>query len=112
MRVPLQGVSITQLADGYAGKAIDAAINAVVKDIADRGDDGLARKVTIQFTFVPTAAGRVDIDVQVKNSVPALRPPKTQAKIDLAAGALVINPDCSENPDQLTFNDLPPKSGG
>jgi hypothetical protein len=126
MKVPLQGISISQLSDGYTGKALDQALASVVQDINDRGDDGQARIVNVKLTFTPTGSGddgqarivnvkltftptgsgRVDIDTQVTTKMPALHPPKTQAKLDGRSGGLIFNPDCSENPDQQTFNDL------
>jgi len=106
-KVPLQAISLAQLSDGYAGKAIDAALEQVVRDLQDRGEDGIARKVTITITLKHVGAGRVDIDTQVATRAPAYRPPKTQAKMDARAGGLMFSPDCSENPDQRTFNDLP-----
>lgn len=99
-RTPLQGVSISQLADGYAGRAIDEGLNAIIADISERGDDGKPRKVTIELTLTPEGKGQVEIDVQVKTKVPAIRPPKTTAKMDQKAGGLIFNPDNSINPDQ------------
>lgn len=106
-KVPLQGVSLSQLADGYAGKAIDEGLNEVVSDIDGRGDDGKPRKVVIELTFLPQGKGYVEIDVQVKTKMPAHRPPTTKAKIDQRVGGLVFNPDCRENPSQMTTNDIP-----
>lgn len=106
MKVPLQGVSLSQLSDGYTGKAVDVALATVAKDISDRGDDGKPRTVTLTLTFTPAGKDRVDVDTQVAFKVPPLHPPKTQAKFDHKAGGLIFNPDCSENPDQQTFADI------
>lgn len=102
----LQAVNIAQLSDGYTGKLIDQNINDVLKDIVDRGDDGQTRKVTITLTFKPETKGRYQIDTQVVSKLPAHRPPKTIAKIDLAAGGFTFNPDLAENPEQKTFADV------
>jgi hypothetical protein len=107
MKVPLQGISISQLSDGFAGRAIDKALGEVCRDIDDRGSDGKARKVVITLTLTPERQkGHVEIDTQVQTKMPAFRPPTTKGKLDDRAGALVFNPDCSENPDQLTTNDI------
>jgi hypothetical protein len=105
-KVPLQGTSISQLSDGLTGKALDVAFNAVSRDIAERGDDGKPRTITLTITVTPIGQGMVEIDTQVATKTPALHPPKTNAKLSHAAGGLIFNPDCSENPDQRTFNDL------
>ena len=102
----LQATSLSALADGFAGRAIDKALSEVSRDIDDRGADGKARKLTIILTFTPEGEGIVDIDCQVTTKMPAFRPPKTTAKLNEAAGGLLFNPDCSENPDQLTTNDV------
>jgi hypothetical protein len=107
MKVPLQGVSISQLSDGYAGRAIDKALGEVCRDIDDRGGDGKCRKVIITLTMTPAGSGKVEIDVQVTNKMPAFRPPTTMAKLDDKVGGLVFNPDASENPDQMTMTDIP-----
>lgn len=106
-KTPLQGISLSQLADGYAGKAIDSALLEVVNDIDSRGDDGKPRKVLIELTLEPQGKGYVDIDVQVRTKMPAFRPPTTKAKIDNRVGGLVFNSDCRENPSQMTTNDIP-----
>lgn len=105
-KIPFQAISLAQLSDGYAGKAIDAALEQIVRDIQDRGEDGIARKVTVCLTLKHVGAGHVEIDTQVTTKVPAYRPPKTTAKLDARAGGLMFNPDCTDNPDQRTFGDL------
>lgn len=108
-KVPLQGMTLAMLSDGYAGKAIDAGLREIERDLMERGQDGQKRTLTIKVTFDPDEKGRVDIDTQVGVKTPAFRPPKTQAKLDQRAGGLMFNPDCSENPDQTTFADLDDK---
>lgn len=104
-KVPLQGMTLNMLSDGFAGRVIEEGLAAVVKDLEARGHDGKDRKLTIQLTFSPEDKGRVGIDVQVATKFPALRPPKTAARIDSRAGGLIFNPECSENPEQQTFAD-------
>lgn len=110
-KTPLQGISLTQLADGYAGRAIDAGIAEVSKDIDERGRDGQKRKLVLTLTFTPESNGHVEVDVQVSTKLPAFRPPTTKAKYDGAAGGLVFDPDCRDNPAQKTFADAPDQDG-
>lgn len=99
----IQGVNLSQLADGYAGRAIDSGLKRITDDIIDRGADGKARKLNIQISFTPDSSGRCEIEVEVGVKVPGYKPPKTVAKIDDRAGGLSFNPDCSENPDQAAL---------
>lgn len=105
-KVPLDGMTLNMLSDGYAGRVIEEGLADIIRDINERGHDGKARKLVIELTLVPEDKGRVSIDTQVKTKLPAYRPPQTVAKLDDRAGGLVFNSDCSENPDQLTVNDL------
>ena len=105
-KVPLAALSLNLLADGYAGSAIDAGLRRVQEDIIERGHDGLPRTVTIKLAFTPEDKGRCKIEVDVGVKCPGYKPPATVAKYDQQAGGLVFSPDCSENPDQTTINDL------
>lgn len=108
-KVPVAALSLNLLADGYAGSAIDAGLKRVQEDIIDRGSDGQARALTIKLVFTPEDKGRCKIDLDVSVKCPGYRPPATVAKYDQRAGGLVFSPDCSENPDQLTTNDIDAK---
>jgi hypothetical protein len=99
----LQTVSLAQLSDGYAGRVIDEALQEAHKDLYQRGSDGKPRKVVITITLQPEANNQVDIDVQAKTAFPPMRPPSTKAKLDMNAGGLIFNPDCADNPDQMTI---------
>jgi len=102
-KVIVQGLTLTQLADGYAGKAIDSALKRITDDIQDRGHDGKPRLLTVKITFTPDPSGRCEIEVDAGVKCPGYKPPKTVAKIDQRAGGLIFNPDCSENPDQAAL---------
>lgn len=104
-KVPLQGMTLNMLSDGFAGRVIDQGLAALVKDIEERGHDGKDRELNVKLVFTPEGEGRVEIDVQVQTKLPALRPPKTSTKFDKRSGGLVFNPDCADNPDQTTFAD-------
>lgn len=102
----LQATTLAQLADGYVGRIVDAELEAIQKDLDDRGADGKPRTLTIKLSLVPEGNGVVDIRANVTKKLPDHRPPKTMAKLDQRSGALVFNPDCAENPDQMTVHDL------
>lgn len=102
----LRARNLSELSDGYGGKVIDAAIVTVENDMVERGDDGKPRKVTITLTWTPEGNGNTDIGIECKPPLPPLKPPKTSAKYDYAAGGTMFNPDCRNNPDQLTFADI------
>lgn len=105
-KVPLAGMTLAMLGDGYAGSAIDAALKNLQQDIVQRGSDGLARVLTVKVTFTPDDKLRCKIEVDVGTKIPGFKPPATMAKYDQNAGGLMFSPDCSENPDQTTINDL------
>jgi hypothetical protein len=106
MKTVLQGTAISQLSDGYTGKALDAAFGELCRDIDDRGSDGKKRTLTLTLDFTPGREGRVEISTKVALKLPPQVPPKTIAKMDEKAGGLVFNPDVRENPDQMTTNDI------
>jgi hypothetical protein len=98
----VQGITLSQLADGYAGRAIDSGLKRVTEDIIERGGDGKTRTLNLKIQFTPDETG-CEIDVEVGVKIPGYKPPKTRAKVDERAGGLIFNPDCSENPDQAAL---------
>jgi hypothetical protein len=105
-RVPVSAKTLNALGDGYAGKAIDKALDEINRDLCDRGQDGKVRKLTLTFTFKPSDEGsRVAIDVQSKTTLPPWVPPETHAKYDAAAGGFMFQPEAAGNPDQMTLAD-------
>jgi hypothetical protein len=106
MRVPLTARTLPDLSDGYAEKTIDEAMASVWRDVQERGHDGNRRKLVITLTYTPDDKGIVDIDLQVKTTVPAYRPPATKAKLNTRAGGLMFNTESADNPDQQTFSDI------
>lgn len=100
-KVPLQGLTLGSLSEGYAGKVIDDALTDVTRDLVRRGHDGKKRTVTITLDFIPdgdTAQCQIDVNVGVK--LPGYRPPKTIARFDQAAGGLVFRTESAGHPDQ------------
>lgn len=105
-KVPISAKTLNALGDGYAGKAIDKALDQINDDLVDRGQDGKVRKLTVTFTFKPSDEGtRVKIDVQTKTTLPAWQPPETQAKYDAQAGGFMFQLEAPANPDQMTLAD-------
>lgn len=105
-RVPLQGESLDKLSAGFVGKLVDKALREIFADIHDRGDeDKLVRKMTIELAFKPEGGGFVKVLPKVTTKLPSLVPPETRARMDMAVGGLVFNPESPDNPDQKTFAD-------
>lgn len=106
-RVPVSAKTLNALGDGYAGKAIDKALDEINRDLVDRGADGKKRKLTVTFTFSPSDEGRrVAIDVSTKPTLPAWVPPETHAKYDSAAGGFMFQPEAAGDPEQMVLGDL------
>lgn len=103
-KIPLTAETLSKLGDGFAGVVIDAALADIYRDVNDRGSDGKPRKLVVTYTFTPGTNGHCEVDVQTATRLPAYQPPKTVAKLNLAAGSLMFNPDVSNNPDQLTID--------
>ena len=103
-QVPLTANTLIDLSDGYGGRVIDQGLAIINHDITERGHDGKARKLTVVYTFTPDE-GKVDIDVEVKHTVPPIRPPSTKAKMSSAAGGMIFHTESAANPDQRTFAD-------
>lgn len=57
-KIPISSQTLNALGDGYAGKAIDAALDVLNRDLIDRGADGKARKLTVTYEFKPLASAR------------------------------------------------------
>lgn len=105
-KVPVSAETLNNLGDGYAGKAIDAALEVINRDLIDRGHDLKPRKLVVTYTFTPAASGNIKINVQTKTTTPAYQPPDTMARYDQHAGGFVFSPDAAGNPDQTTLADL------
>lgn len=103
MKKLIQAVTLSQLSDGYSGKLVDQAINQAYQDLYERGQDGKPRKVIVTYILQPEQNNQLKIDTKVKVVVPDMQPPSTIAKLDAKAGGMVFNPDCADNPDQLTI---------
>lgn len=105
-RVKLSCDTIGELRGGRARAAINTAINRVLGDFEDRGDDGATRDVIIRIRFKPVKNGDgLNISVSAKTAMPALDTGSTQAVL-LPKGPgradLEFSPD-SDRPDQPTI---------
>lgn len=101
--------TLSQLADGQAQATIDAAIRAALADTEDRGDDGKARKVTIDIELKKLGDDSITATVKAKTTVPAYVTKPTVGKLRMQgrSAEMVFSPTCAENPDQLTIVDEP-----
>lgn len=102
--MPLVGQTLNLLADGYVGKVIDDELARIVADLDSRGHDGLKRKLTVELTF-EKKQNKVEVKAKAQAKLPPQQPFPTLTSLDRKAGGLVFNPDCADNPDQLTFKD-------
>ncbi len=110
----LSAATLHLLDEGAAELAIDAALNQVVHDVENRGSDGAKRKLTIVVTFAKDLDKKdqpVEIDVDVKTTIPAMKTARTTARVSLANGKpeLKFSPSSASNPEQQSFVD--PDSG-
>ena len=101
----LAGETIGMLNDGYLGKCLDENLRGVMKDIEQRGHDGLKRQITLKLTLVPMENGQVKIDTEVASKVPAYKPPMTIGRYDHSAGGITFRDDSPMDPTQQTIND-------
>jgi hypothetical protein len=75
----LQATTLAQLADGYVGRIVDAELEAIQKDLDDRGADGKPRTLTIKLSLVPEGNGVVDIRANVTKGGVGLQAKRAQA---------------------------------
>lgn len=107
----LQTDNIGDVSEGYVGKAIDAKLAEIYKDIEDRGTDGQTRSLKIELKFKQVDKDHVEITAVVDSKVPAHKPIKTMAKLDAKAGGFNYSPDVANNPEQKTFRDMANETG-
>lgn len=104
-RAKLESGSVEKLSGGFVGKLLDKGMVNIFEDIKDRGEDRQVRTLTLTLTFKPDGHGYVKVLPKVAVKLPALVPPETVARVDLALNGLVFSPESAENPDQKTFAD-------
>lgn len=98
------------LDEGACGMAINTALDQAIRDVENRGSDGAKRKVVITLTFAKDLDQKsqpVEIDCDVKMTMPALKTARTTAKVSLARGKaeLKFSPESASNPEQTSFVD-------
>lgn len=110
--MPLEALTaknLHQLDNGIAGKLIDHALAAALRDLDDRGDqDGKPREITIKLAMTKVR-GNLVTEVQVVTKSPAYRSNLTFGELRQKGREveLLFRPDNAENPDQQTFGDMP-----
>jgi hypothetical protein len=102
----LSCANIGALDDGAAALVINAAINEVVADLDDRGDDGKPRRVEILIEMVK-ADGLTVAHVQAGAKVPKRRTGSTSGKLLLAGkqAAFSFSEHAPEDPTQHTIDE-------
>lgn len=105
--------NLKYLSDGTFGAVVNEEIEQVVKDIWDRGTDGLVREVHIVLKLKPSDRGeKINIDATAFRKIPKQRPASTNAKMNKSKDGILFNPAVAEDPDQMSFNDLPEEAAG
>lgn len=96
--------TLGDLSDGQARATVNAAINAAIRDVEDRGADGKPRKVTVEVEFRRVGSGdRIDVVVKAKPTLPpyVTDPTVSAVKIDdRGKVTLAFSPADGDNPDQ------------
>lgn len=94
--------SLSQLADGQAKAAINAALTAAIRDTEDRGDDKKPRKVTIDVVLLKIGDDNITAVVGAKTTLPPYKTKPTfgKLKVDGRSCEMVFSPACADNPDQ------------
>lgn len=100
--------SVHLVANGRIEAAFDTEVEAIVRDIEDRGADGLPRKVTLEVLITPQVHGGMVEEVMtefiVKSSVPARRS-KPYSMVPQGGRALLFNPESREDANQGTLDE-------
>ncbi len=94
--------SIAVLADGQGKAVINAAINAAMRDTEDRGEDGKARKVTVEIELKKLGDDNVTATVKAKTTLPPYVTKPTIGRIGMEGRKprMLFSPASAENPDQ------------
>lgn len=99
--------TLGDLDEGAARVIINQEIQTVVSDLEDRGQDGLARTVTIKVEMA-YVKGNILTNVTAKGAIPARRSNSTVGKIRFfeSVPRLLFQEHAGENPDQQTFPEM------
>jgi hypothetical protein len=92
--------ALPELGEGYARKAVDRELDRIAADLDDRPDDPKARTLTIKLAFKPKGNGVYEVALDAKATLPAYRPPTTNAKMVVGGGGLAFSTDSAANPQQ------------
>jgi hypothetical protein len=94
-----------QLANGFGEAVIDAALERMIADLDDRGEDEKERSVTIKVTSKKADNGMVVSWLTAAVTLPPLRTPGTigEAVKKNGRAQLLFQTQNPERPDQPTF---------
>lgn len=97
------------LDEGYSTKMINTALQAMMQDVEDRGDDGKVRKtiITIEAKKLHKERDAVVVTANAKNVLPSYQIAGTVCNLMFEGGKVVavFNENNPENPDQKTIYD-------
>ncbi len=100
--------TIGEIAGGQARGTIDAAINAAMRDLEDRGEDEAVRKVRIDLLFKKIGDSEVATVVQVGTAIPKYLTAKTVGRLVIGENRQVFleyQANSPDNPYQRTIVD-------
>ncbi len=102
----ISAAALAEIDGGRVARAIDAELEAVVRDCLNRPGDDAARKVTIEIAIKPahtSDSGELEIagvTFAVRSSVPKRTSRTYQAAVDVKRRKLSVNEFSPDNPNQ------------
>jgi hypothetical protein len=112
MKTKLTLGSIKDLDNGRLNEAFRQELAHVVRDCNDRSNDQTARKVSLVFSVTPKddAGEAVDVELEIKSTVPPRRSRPFEMAVDMRGGAgdLIFNDASPDNVKQRTLDETEP----
>jgi hypothetical protein len=97
--------TIRDLSNGQAEAVINAALQAALRDVEDRGGDKKSRKVTVEIELKKLGDDVVSATVKAKTSLPpyVTEPTFGALHVDGKAVDMKFNPNNADNHEQQTL---------
>jgi hypothetical protein len=97
--------TIRDLSNGQAEAVINAAIQAAIRDLEDRGGDKKPRKVSIEMEFKKLGEDVVTATVKAKTTLPpyVTQPTFGTLNVDGTAAHMKFNPNNADDYEQQTL---------